>query len=242
MISDKSGPKELTMKLTRVRLERLVDDLIQKTLGLCEVALHDASLQTSEIDEVLLVGGMTRMPRVAQAVRNFFGKEPHKGVNPDEVVAAGAAVQAAVLNGNVKDVLLLDVVPSSLGVEALGVYRRLVYRNTTIPTIKSQVFQTAEDDQNVITIRVFQGERETPADNKLLGGVDLVAISPTSCSLRKIEVTLEIPAPGIVHVSALNRATNKAYSTRLALGALSQEDIFRMAREVGSWTATVPPD
>ena len=251
IITDQSGPKELVTKLTRAKFDGLVDDLIQKTFGACEVALRDASLQAREIDEVVLVGGMTRMPRVVQAVRNFFEKEPHKGVNPDEVVVAGAAIQAAVLEGNVRDILLLDVVPLSLGIDlqlgpvsgrwALGpertVYTRLIDRNTTIPTTKRQVFSTADNNQNAMTIRVFQGERDTPAGNKLLGKVDLEAIPSASLGVP-IEVTLAIPAPGIVYISSLNTATNKAYETRLALGALSEEDIFRMAREVDSWTAT----
>jgi molecular chaperone DnaK len=237
--ADQSGPKHLTMKLTRAKLESLVDDLLQKTIGPCEAALRDASLKAAEIDEVVLVGGMTRMPKVVQMVKNFFGKEPHKGVNPDEVVAMGAAIQAGVLQGDVKDVLLLDVTPLSLGIETLGgVFTRLIDRNTTIPTKKSQVFSTAEDNQNAVTIRCFQGEREMAADNKLLGQFDLVGIPPAPRGVPQIEVTFDIDANGIVNVSALDKATNKAQSIRIqASGGLSDNEIDRMVKEAETHAA-----
>nr|PZN84270.1 MAG: molecular chaperone DnaK [Pseudomonadota bacterium] len=231
--ADQSGPKHLTMKLTRAKLESLVEDLIAKTRGPCEQALKDAGLKAAEIDEVVLVGGMTRMPRVQQVVKELFGKEPHKGVNPDEVVAVGAAIQAGVLQGEVKDVLLLDVTPLSLGIETLGgVFTRLIERNTTIPTKKSQIFSTAEDGQTAVTIKVYQGEREMAADNKLLGTFDLVGIPPAPRGVPQIEVTFDIDANGIVNVSARDKATGKEQSIRIqASGGLSDEDIQRMIKE-----------
>ncbi len=231
--ADQSGPKHLTMKLTRAKLESLVDDLIMRTKGPCERAIKDAGLKAAEIDEVVLVGGMTRMPRVQQVVKEVFGKEPHKGVNPDEVVAVGAAIQAGVLQGEVKDVLLLDVTPLSLGIETLGgVFTRLIDRNTTIPTKKSQTFSTAEDGQNAVTIRVSQGEREMAADNKLLGQFDLVGIPPAPRGVPQVEVTFDIDANGIVHVSAKDKATAKEQSIRIqASGGLSDSEIDRMVKD-----------
>jgi len=231
--ADQAGPKHLNIKLTRAKLEALVDALIKRTVEPCKAALKDAGLTAGEIDEVILVGGMTRMPKVIETVKNFFGREPHKGVNPDEVVAIGAAIQGGVLKGDVKDVLLLDVTPLSLGIETLGgVFTRLIDRNTTIPTRKSQVFSTAEDNQSAVTIRVFQGEREMAADNKILGQFDLVGIPPSPRGLPQIEVTFDIDANGIVNVSAKDKATGKEQQIRIqASGGLSDGDIDRMVTE-----------
>jgi len=231
--ADAAGPKHLTMKLTRAKFEALVDDLIQKTVEPCRKAIKDAGISAAEINEVVLVGGMTRMPKVQEVVKQFFGKEPHKGVNPDEVVAMGAAIQAGVLQGDVKDVLLLDVTPLSLGIETLGgVFTRIIDRNTTIPTKKSQVFSTAEDNQNAVTIRVFQGEREMASDNKILGQFDLVGIPPAPRGVPQVEVAFDIDANGIVNVSAKDKATNKEQQIRIqASGGLSEADVEKMVKD-----------
>src|SRR5438034_4765136 len=231
--ADQQGPKHLNMKLTRSKLEALCADLIDRMEGPCRQALKDAGLSASDIHEVILVGGMTRMPAVQERVKKIFGKEPHKGVNPDEVVAVGAAIQGAVLKGEVKDVLLLDVTPLSLGIETLGgVFTRLIEKNTTIPTKKSQVFSTAQDNQTAVTIRVFQGEREIAAHNKLLGQFDLVGIPSAPRGVPQIEVTFDIDANGIVNVSAKDKATSKEQQIRIqASGGLSEADIERMVKD-----------
>ncbi len=231
--ADASGPKHLLMKLSRAKLEQLVDDLIQRSLEPCKKALSDAGLSTSQIDEVILVGGQTRTPKVQKVVQNFFGKEPHKGVNPDEVVAVGAAIQAAILKGEVKEVLLLDVTPLSLGIETLGgVFTKIIERNTTIPTKKSQIFTTAADNQTAVTIKVYQGEREMAADNKLLGVFELVGIPPAPRGIPQIEVAFDIDANGILHVSAKDLATGKEQSIRItASSGLTEEEIKKMIRD-----------
>jgi len=236
--ADANGPKHLVVKLTRAKLEQLVDDLITRSIEPCKKALADAGVSASDIKEVVLVGGMTRMPKVIQAVKEFFGKEPHRGVNPDEVVAIGAAIQGGVLKGEVKDVLLLDVTPLSLGIETLGgVFTKLIERNTTVPTKKSQVFSTAADNQTAVTIRVFQGEREMANDNKLLGQFDLVGIPPAPRGMPQIEVTFDIDANGIVHVSAKDLATQKEQSIKItASSGLSKEEVEKLVKDAQAHT------
>ena len=236
--ADASGPKHMVIKLTRAKLEQLVDDLIQRTIEPCRKALSDAGVSAKDIQEVVLVGGMTRMPKVIQVVKEFFGKEPHRGVNPDEVVAIGAGVQGGVLKGEVKDVLLLDVTPLSLGIETLGgVFTKLIERNTTVPTKKSQVFSTAADNQTAVTIRVFQGEREMANDNKLLGQFDLVGIPPAPRGMPQVEVTFDIDANGIVHVSAKDLATQKEQSIKItASSGLSKEEVEKLVKDAASHT------
>ncbi len=231
--ADKTGPKHINLKMTRAKLEALVEDLITRTIPPCKTALKDAGLSAGEIDEVVLVGGMTRMPKVVEEVKNFFGKDPNKSVNPDEVVAMGAAIQAGVLQGDVKDVLLLDVTPLSLGIETLGgVSTKLIDKNTTIPTKKSQVFSTAEDNQPAVSIRVLQGEREMAADNKILGNFELVGIAPAPRGVPQIEVTFDIDANGIVNVSAKDKGTGKEQKIQIqASGGLSDEEISKMVKE-----------
>ena len=231
--ADQSGPKHLNIKITRAKLEALVDDLVERTVGPCRAALKDAALSAGEVDEVILVGGMTRMPKIIETVKSLFGREPNRSVNPDEVVAVGAAIQAGVLKGDVKDVLLLDVTPLSLGIETLGgVFTRLIDRNTTIPTKKSNVFSTAEDNQNAVTVRVFQGEREMVADNKLLGEFNLEGIPPAPRGVPQIEVTFDIDANGIVNVGARDKATGKEQAIRIqASGGLSDADIEQMVKD-----------